>query len=224
MGLFEIAAGVWVTEAPVRILGMRLASTMTVLRLGDELLLHSPVAMTPELREAVDALGPVRHLYAPNTFHHLRLGDWAQAYPEARVHAPPGLARKRPDLRIDRVHGTAPAPDGLDEIRIDGFRLEEAVLFHSASSTLVVADLVQNIGRAPGLWTRIYAGTMGFYDRIALSRAIRWGAFPDRTAARHSLDAVLALPIDRIVVGHGAPLADHAKDRLREALAWLWPS
>ncbi|QRN95428.1 hypothetical protein JRI60_41225 [Archangium violaceum] len=39
-------------------LGMQLTSTMTVIRLGDgSLLLHSPVAMTPERRAAVEALG-----------------------------------------------------------------------------------------------------------------------------------------------------------------------
>lgn len=200
---------------------MKLASTMTVLRLGEgELLVCSPVAMTPGLRAAVDALGRVAHVYAPNTFHHLRVGEWTAAYPDARLHAPPGLAKKRRDLRIDRTHGEAPGFVGvLVETPIDGLRLQESVLFHDASRTLVVTDLVQNIGRPPGLWTRIYAGLMGFYGRVALSRAIRWGAFPDRRAARRRFDEILALPIERIVVGHGAPIVTDARDQLRDALA-----
>jgi hypothetical protein len=121
------AEGIWVDSAPVRIVGMPLTATMTVLRLGDgSLLLHSPIAMTPERRVAVEALGPVAHLYAPNVYHHLRIGEWAQAFPSARLHAPAGLAKKRPDLRIDRVHG---APElafhgTIDELPIDGLRLE----------------------------------------------------------------------------------------------------
>src|SRR5262245_23435706 len=135
--LTPLADGIWLASEPIRILGMPLTTTMTVVRLGDgKLLLHSPVPMTTERRAAVDALGAVTHLYAPNTFHHLSLGAWATVFPSARVHAPAGLAKKRPDLRIDRVHGSAPEPDFagvLDEIPIAGFRLEETVLVHRPS-------------------------------------------------------------------------------------------
>lgn len=221
------ADGVSLDEAPVRFLGMRLHATMTVIRLGDaSLLLHSPVAMTPERRAAVEALGRVAHLYSPNTFHHLRIGDWKAAFPSAKLHAPPGLAKKRPDLAIDRFHQapSEPAFQGVvEEHRIDGFRLEETALFHPSSRTLVVADLVHNIGRPSHLWTKAYTKAMGFYDRVALSRAIRWTAFPDRAAARRSIDALLALPFERLVVGHGAPLTTGAKDALAAAYTWLGP-
>jgi hypothetical protein len=224
-GLIPFAEGVWVDTAPVRFLGMRLTATMTVLRLGDgSLLLYSPIAMTPERRVAIEALGDVAHLYAPNLYHHLRVGEWAAAFPGARLHAPAGLGKKRPDLRIDRVHGMAPEPafaGVVDEVRIEGFRLEESVLVHRPARTLVVADLVHNIGRPQELWTKLYAGAMGFYDRVALSRMIRWAAFNDRAAARRSLDEVLALPFDRLVVGHGAPLAAGAREAIAAAYAWL---
>jgi hypothetical protein len=217
--------GVWVDTAPVRILGMPLAATMTVLHLGNRsLLLHSPIAMTPERRAAVDALGNVAHLYAPNLFHHLRLGDWATAYPSARVHGPADWSKKRPDLRIDRVHGVASEPgfDGVvDEVHIGGFRLDESVLFFRPSRALVVADLVHNIGRPRHLWTQLYTRTMGFYDRIALSRMIRWVAVPNRAALRRSIDQLLALPFDRIVVGHGTPIVTGAKEALAAAYSWL---
>jgi hypothetical protein len=227
--LTRFADGVWLDSEPVRIVGMPLTSTMAVLRLGDgSLLVYSPVALTPARRAAVAALGPVAHLYAPNTFHHLFIGQWAAAFPSARLHAPAGLARKRRDLRIDRTHGGAagaapePAFAGvLDELPIDGFRLQESVLLHRPSRTLVVADLVHNIGHPPERWTRIYAGAMGFYDRVALSRMLRWAAFPDRAAARRSLDAVLALSFDGLVVGHGAPLASGGREALAAAYSWL---
>lgn len=223
--LTAFAEGVWVESAPVQFLGLRLTSNMVVLRLRDGgLLLYSPVAMTPSRRAAVEALGAVTHLYSPNVFHHLRLGEWAAAFPSARLHAPAGLAKKRPDLRIDRVHGSAPEPafDGLiDEQRIEGFRLEESALFYRPESTLVVADLVHNIGRPEHSWTALYTKMMGFYGRVALSRMIRWTAFPDREAARRSLEAVLAHSFDRLVVGHGEPLATGGKEALTAAYSWL---
>ena len=47
--LTSFAEGVWYDTGPVRIVGMRLTATMTVLDLGDGgLLLHSPLPLTPE--------------------------------------------------------------------------------------------------------------------------------------------------------------------------------
>ena len=221
-----LAEGVWVDSSPVSILGMRLSSNMTVLRLGDGgLLLYSPIALTLERRAAVEALGLVSHLYAPNLFHHLRVGEWSAAFPAAQVHGPPGLAKKRPDLRIDRVHGATPAlAEAVEELPIDGFRLEERALLHRPSGTLVVADLVHNIGRPEQRWAQIYTRAMGFYDRVALSRAIRWTGFTDRAAARRSVDALLGRPFERLVVGHGAPISTGAREVLAAACAFLPPA
>jgi hypothetical protein len=223
--LTPFAEGIWVDTAPVRFLGMQLTTTMTVLRLGDgNLLLYSPVALTQARQSAIEALGPVAHLYAPNLFHHRWIGEWAAAFPSARLHAPVGLAKKRGDLRIDRIHNAArePAFAGvLEELPIDGFRLEESVVVYRPARTLVAADLVHNVGRPQHRWTNFYSRTMGFYDRVALSRMIRWTAFTDRAAARRSLDELLALPFDRLIVGHGAPLAASGREALAAAYSWL---
>ncbi|HEY2743445.1 MAG TPA: hypothetical protein VGL86_02440, partial [Polyangia bacterium] len=165
----------------------------------------------------VEALGRVAHVYAPSTFHHRWVG-------EARLHAPAAPAEKRRELRVDRTLGAAPEPafaGVVDELHVDGFRLDETVLVHRPSRTLVVADLVHHVGRPEGAWTRLYARTMGSYDRVALSRMLRWIAFSDRAAARKSVDAVLAQPFERLVVAHGAPLPAGAHKALAAAYAWL---
>ena len=225
MGLTHFAEGVWIDTMPMRVVGMRLTATMAVLRLTDgQLLLYSPLAMTPERRAAVESLGNIAHLYAPNLFHHLHIGEWARAFPSARLHGPRGLATKRPDLRVDRVHLAGPEPAFsavIDELPIDGFRLEECVLFYRPARTLIVADLVHNIGRPDHWWAKIYAGAMGFYDRVALSRVIRWTGFSDRRAARRSLDEVLARRFDRLIVGHGSPLESGAREALATGYRWL---
>ena len=209
---------------PVRILGMQLSTNMTVLPLRDgDLLLHSPVPLTDARRDRIEALGRVAHLYAPNTHHHLWIGDWAHVFPEARVHAPAALARKRPDLGIHRLHDEAsePAFAGLiDEVHLDGFRLEETVLVHRPTGTLVVADLVHNVGRPTHAWTKRYTRAMGFYDRVAMSRLIRWTAVSHRGAFLSSLARILDLPFDTIAVGHGEPI-DEGPTALRRALAGL---
>lgn len=223
--LVACADGVWLASDPVRIVGMPMTSTMTVLRLGDGgLLLYSPVALTAERRAAVEAVGRVAHLYAPNLFHHRWIGEWAAVFPSARVHAPAGLAKKRRDLRIDRIHGAAPEPafSGLvDELPIAGFRLRETALLYRPARALVVADLVHNVGRPTHPWSAVYTRMMGFHDRVALSRVIRWTGFDDRRAARRSIDEVLARPFDRLIVGHGAPLASGGHDAFAAAYGWL---
>src|SRR4051812_23588788 len=223
--LVEFAEGIWLASDPVRIVGMPMTSTMTVLRLGDGgLLLYSPVGLTPERRAAVEAVGPVAHLYAPNLFHHRWIGEWAAAFPSARVHAPAGLAEKRRDLRIDRAHGAAPEPafSGLvEELPVAGFRLRETALLYRPAGALVVADLVHNVGRPTHPWSAVYTRMMGFHDRVALSRVIRWIGFDDRRAARRSIDDILAHPFDRLVVGHGTPLASGGHEAFATAYAWL---
>lgn len=220
-----IAEQVWIDAAPVSFLGLSMSSTMTLVKLGDgSLLVHSPVPLTAERRKAAEALGSIAHLYAPNLFHHLSIGQWAAALPGARVHGPRDLAQKRPDLRIDRTHGDAAEPAFaavIDELPIDGFRLQETAVFHRPSGTLLLADLVHNVGRPRHGWTKFYTKTMGFYDRVALSRVLRWTSFSDRAAARRSLDRLLALPVERIVVGHGAPLLSGAREALAAAYSWL---
>jgi hypothetical protein len=146
--------------------------------------------------------------------------------PDARVHAPSELRTKRPDLRLDRLNDLSDDDvfDGVDEVPIRGFRLRETALIHRAARTAVVADLVSNIGRPEHPWTRLYSTAMGFYDRVALSRLLRWTSFDDRGAARLSVDTLLNRNFDSLVVGHGAPVRLDARNVLASATAWLLSS
>lgn len=224
MPLSEIAEGVWIETHPVRIVGMQLSATMTVLRLSaGELVVHSPVALTDERRRAVAALGNVRHLVAPNLFHHQWLMDWATEYPDADLHVPRGLPKKREDLPPSRVRtlDSAAFAGALEVVPIDGCRLGETAVFYRPARVLIVADLVHNVGRPEGGWARFYTKTMGFYDRVAQSRVLRWTAYSDTAAARRSVDRILDWDFSTIVVGHGTPVTTGAKDAFASALAWL---
>jgi len=94
MALERLDDGLWVAAAPQTLLGIHLWTRMTVVRLsGGGLLLHSVVPMTGALRSEVEALGTVQHIVLPDLYHHLHVGPWTLAFPKARVHAPPGMAR-----------------------------------------------------------------------------------------------------------------------------------
>src|SRR5262245_36457217 len=97
--LQRFAEEIWAADGPtVSVAGFDFATRTIVIRLSDGgLFIWSPTALSGELRSAVDQLGPVRHLVAPNTLHHLFIEDWHRAYPEAELHAVPELRPKRPD-------------------------------------------------------------------------------------------------------------------------------
>ena len=64
--LRALASGLWVAERPLGNPLVEIGTRMTVIRLRDGgLFLHSPVKLDPELRAALDALGPVRAIVCP---------------------------------------------------------------------------------------------------------------------------------------------------------------
>jgi hypothetical protein len=79
--LREIDTGIWAAEAPQRFLGADVGTRMTVIRLADgSLFVHSPIHLDDEIRASVDRLGPVRHVVAPNRYHHLYVADCQRNY------------------------------------------------------------------------------------------------------------------------------------------------
>ena len=67
---------------------------MTVFRLSqNSLFLHSPVPLDPDLRPALNCLGQVRAIVAPSKVHHMFVGDYLSAYPDAKRHARPVFLR-----------------------------------------------------------------------------------------------------------------------------------
>ncbi|MCP3100658.1 DUF4336 domain-containing protein [Myxococcus sp. K15C18031901] len=204
---------------------LELGGRMTVIRLPDGALwVHSPVRCTAEARAAVDALGPVRFLVAPNLMHHLHVREWAEAYPEAKVVAPAGLRLKRPDLRIDQELGGAQGAAWagvIEPVLVRGMpKLDEFLFLHRPSGTVLVTDLAFNIHQSGSWTTRTYLKLCGAWRRLAPTLLTR-SAVKDRAAVRASLPPVLAWDTRRVVVCHGDVLEADAKEALRDALERL---
>lgn len=204
----SVAPDVWQVRAPALRLpgGLRLPVASTVVRLADRsLVLYSPVAFTEGQHAAIAELGDVAHIVAPNLWHHLFAKEAAERYPQAVIHAAPGLAQKRGDLKIarelasaDRIFG-----DALDVLVIDGApSLNEVVLFHRPTGTLLCADLVFNIREPEGFMSSVLLAMTGVNGKLAQSRVWRF-AVKDRTAARASIDQLLTWKVQRISPVHG---------------------
>jgi len=219
---------IWLADGiEVDVAGFRYPTRAVVVRLsGGDLLIWSPVALTAALRADVDALGVVRHLVAPNSLHHLFVSQWRDAYPMAKLHAPPGLRKKRPDLAFDRdLDDTATAPwaGDLDQVVIPGNLITtEVVFFHIASRTLLFADLLQQF--APGSlsgWRALVARLdLMLEAEPQVPRKFRI-AFIDRARARAAIQQVLAWPAEQVVMAHASPVRTDGQAFVKRAFGWL---
>ena len=222
--LTPIDHDLWSTTRPLRFFGLETGTRMTIVRLASGgLFVHSPVALDPALRRAVDELGPVAAIVAPSRFHHLYVAEWRAAYPDALRCCCPGLEQKRPDVHWHRVLGDVPEPEWraeLDQVFFGARSLEnEVVFFHRATRTIVLADAVFNLGTHPSGLTRAVMRLMGgsapgatWLERLLIR---------DRAAARAEVDRMLAWNAERIVPAHGDVLPTGGTEVLRKAYAWL---
>jgi len=228
--LESFARDLWLADGPsVRFLAFFPYPTrMAIARLADGgLWVWSPIALDSELAAEVAALGPVRHLVAPNALHHLYLAQWLDRFPQARLHGAPGLARRRSDLRFDSELGDAPDPAWAREIdqvvfRGSFLRWHEVLFFHRPSRTALVTDLIQRlephqVRGAAGLVMRLW-GLVGEKG----STPYEWRAtFWRRRLARQALRRALAWDPERLVVAHGSCACSHGREALARGLRWL---
>jgi hypothetical protein len=221
---------IWIADGPtVATAGFRYPTRMAVIRLSDgALFVWSPIALSGEVRAAVDALGPVRHIVAPNALHHLFLGDWRAAYPDARLHAPPGLRERRKDILFDEDLDDAPHPDWsgeIDQIVVRGNVITtEVVFFHRKSRTAIFADLIQHF--EPG-WFKGWRALVAKLDLMtaaepAVPRKFRL-TFINRGLARTALGRILTWPAEKVLMAHGAPIESGGRAFIARAFAWLSP-
>lgn len=211
------AVGLFSVDHAVRLPGgIPFPTRMTVVQLGDGSLgLVSPVPIREGLATELGRLGEVSHVLQPNRLHDLHLASAAKRYPGARV--------VRADELGAVIESTPALRDVLAARRIEGVpKLEETVLYHPASRSLVVTDLVFNVVRPPSWKTSVLLWMTGTRGRLAQSRVWRWSA-RDRVAFRASLDAVSRFAFDRLIVAHGECIESGAHERLARVLGWKEP-
>jgi len=230
--LKPVARDVFIVDSIMRgPFGLMLPVRMTVIRLeGGDLLLHSPTRLTPELRHALERLGRIRHLVAPDSAHWSFLPQWQAAFPEATSWAAPGLRARRPvrrsGVRLDRdlSETTPPGWEGITLIMLPGgFGFREVALFHQPTGTLVLTDVVQNMRpeQVPAAIRPLAAalgqvgsgGKAPIYLRAVLTLR--------RRAAARAARRLLELRPQRVVFAHGAWFERDGSIALRQALEWL---
>jgi Domain of unknown function (DUF4336) len=224
--LERIDEGIWSVRRPFSVAGLQLGTRMTALRLtSGGLLLYSPVRLDDELRGALVQLGRVEQILAPSKVHHLFAADYVAAYPDAELIGAPGLPDKRKDLSFAGIVDEAAPPvawSGVLEPFVLGGApmMNEVMLLHPATRTLIVTDVAFNIEGAGGWWTKSYLRMMGALGGFRQSRMVHF-AIRDKQAARASFDRVLARDFERIVVTHGEVFEQGGRAALEQVCAWL---
>jgi hypothetical protein len=176
------------------------------------------------MKQAIDEIGPVAHIVAPGNFHHLHVASAQKHFPEAQTYICPGVERKQPELGFDWILGDK-APevwsDEIEQVLVRGTRIiNEVAFFHKPSKTLVLTDLVENVGDDTegagwGLkfWFK-YVFRMWGRAKPAPEYQMGW---KDKPAAAHSLQQILDWDFERVVLAHGDLIEHDAKSVVCEA-------
>ena len=204
-GVRSVDRGIWVLDKYFVIAGCRASVRMTILRVGDGLLLYSPVEMTDEERAAVDALGPVRAIVAPNLYHHLFLRAALEAWPDAPVFVPDGLDTKIGPIPRAEVMGPQTdfaSGDALEFFVFSGHDVHETIFWHAPTKTLVSSDLIYNYSADQYPAEKLFFRCLGcfgspnvpFYHRFAIR---------DRASLSKLMEWVREREIGRLIMSHG---------------------
>ncbi len=184
---------------------------MHVLRVGEDLVVHSPTRTSEDVFERLDALGRVRVIVAPNHFHHMGLPTFRARYPEARVVA---SERAIPRLLAQGHEGLEPIertllPAGLSFHVASGVRTGETFLSYEVGAvrTLLVCDAFFHV-------TRELRGPMGLALRatqtgpgLKTGRTFKYLAIADRDAyVRWVGETLRTIRPGRVRFSHGAPI------------------
>lgn len=207
-----IKGQIWILEYPVRFGGMDLFGRMTIIKLDNgDLIIHDPCEINDHQKQEIDKLGKVKYIIAPGSFHHLFVTDFQQKYPDAETYLCPGLERKRPDIKFEWILGNVPDPrweDILDQIVIQGTKyIWEVAFFHRPSKTLILVDLLENIGddfKHPTslilrFWWKVVF-KMWNHPKAAPEYQMGWGR---KDIVKKGLSKILDWHAERIILAHG---------------------
>ena len=177
----------------------------------------------------------------------MSIGEWYQAYPNARVIGPEGLPEKRASQKKETVpFSTVFTQKNKHDVRIGedfdrDFDYEyvgshankELVFLHRPDRTLIQADLLWNLpayeqysrtGESPtaGILSRMFAGMMTTAGTAVWQKRFSWYAASskDRTDYNACVQRINQWDFDRIIPCHGDVIESGGKGVFRKVLEW----
>ncbi|WP_111734144.1 DUF4336 domain-containing protein [Roseovarius amoyensis] len=207
--------GLWLIDGPaIRFYGLPFSTRATVVRLKEGTLwVHSPTRLTDALKAELDALGPVRHLIAPNWLHYAHIADWQAAWPKATAWAAPGVAERAAKngltLSFDRdLNSERAEPPWRGQIRqmiVRGSKKHrEAVFFHKSTRSLILTDLIEaHETRHMPVWARPLIWFVGIDDSDGKMPPDMAWTFRDKVALAEDVEKMIGWDPRRVILAHG---------------------
>jgi hypothetical protein len=232
--LKPVAENVWVVDGPLIRFGMPwpkmpFPTRMTVVRLaGENLFIHSPTPLAPELHTGIERLGRPRWIVGPNRIHYWWAPDWRAAFPDADVYLAPRI-KEQAGTRIDFASLPLDRRDGypwdaeIATLPVMGSFMTEVVFFHRASRTLILTDLIENFEpRKLGFVMRWLTRLGGVQDPDgAMPRDMRLTYAKHRNDLRIAVETMIDWNPERVILAHGRWYETGGTQELRRAFRWL---
>jgi len=218
----------------------------TVVRLqSGALAVFSPVALTDEVKETVAKLGEVKYIAALDIEHHIFLGPWHAAYPNAKVLGPEGLAEKRAKQNNEDVpfsvvftasKKTTVDPEFDSEFEyeyVSAHANKEIVFNHKPTKTMIEADFIFNlpateqysktdVPATTGLLTKLFRAINNTQGAAMGQRRFIWYAISsgDRQGYAASCAAINQWDFERIIPCHGDVIESNGKGIFQKIMQW----
>ncbi|KAF1939672.1 hypothetical protein EJ02DRAFT_253520 [Clathrospora elynae] len=219
----------------------------TIVRLeSGALAVFSPVALTDDVKRKVSELGEVKYIAALDVEHHIFLGPWHEAYPNAQVLGPEPLPEKRAKQSDENVpfaflfskskpvESISPEFDAeFDWEYVPSHMNKELVFHHKPTRSLITADLMFNlpateqfsktgVDATSGILTKIFGAlqsTKG--SAIWQQRTIWYGtSASDRAGFSQSVARINKWGFERIIPCHGDVIEGDGKGIFEKVMRW----
>ena len=216
-----LAPHIWLLSYPLKTMGVNLQRNVTLIRLDSgQLIIHSTAAFSPEDVAGITALGEPTWMLDALLRHDTFAQEAREAFPDAEYLAPEGFSD---DMPFSTANLLPPPNEWEDEIAVAAIQgapdFSEIAMLHRASGTLIVADLIVNFPGKYNLWERLFfrIATVGGKHAPGVTFPFK-KAIEDQAAYAASIEEILDWDFDRVIVGHGKPIATGGKEKLRTAL------
>lgn len=219
----ELGQNIRLQQHPLSSFGMKMGRNVVIIRLASgKLVIHSTAAFSGEDVEEIRSFGEPGWILDATNLHDTFATHANSSFPGIPYLVPEGFgpARKTGAKSLGEV---PPEWNGeIDVIPVGGMPwTREHVFFHRESGTLIVADLLFNLRPDLDAFTRVMLRLIsGIRVYPGNSRMFRF-MIRDREAFAASLKQILSLDFHQVVVGHGDPVTENAKETVRRIFSDL---
>ena len=218
----------WLVRQPLKMLGLDFGTVMTIIRLEDySLLIHSPIELNSHLLREIEALGNVKYVISPNTFHHVYGPRFMEHFPNATYYYAPGLEKKiknkLPYIKNKqelKQGGIIPWSRDISHLHITGMPfVNEFVFYHKISKTLITSNLVYVLEQGNTLWNKFLLLAMGGKAGVPSQSRLFKCCIRNKKDYNNSISMLNNWDITRMIMSHGTLWECPGKDLLPCLLA-----